>query len=171
MNRINYPQQLLHLVVFVFLQVLFLYKFILFDVAFGFFYVGFILFFPFGLSRSMTMSIAFLAGLIIDIFSNTPGIHTSACVLIAFIKDFWIDVSIRRSDEDIRVDWNELGLWGSVKYLLPLLLVHHIVIFTVENDGFSSFGLLSSKIFFSSIYSFVTILGLSILMAPKARRI
>ncbi len=171
MNRINFGQQSIHLVVFVFIQVLFLYKLILFDVAFGFFYVGFILFLPFGLSRSLTMTIAFFAGLLMDVFSNTPGIHASACVLLAFAKDFWLSIVIRRADEDFKLDWNELGLFGSIRYLLPLILVHHAVIFTIENDGFNGIGMLLSKILSSSIYSSVIILGLSILMAPKVRKI
>ncbi|MFY0605757.1 MAG: hypothetical protein JXR10_03520 [Cyclobacteriaceae bacterium] len=171
MNRINIGQQILHFVVFVIVQILLLYKFILFDIAFGFFYIGIILYIPFGLSRSLTMTVGFFIGLIMDIFSNTPGIHASACVFLAFTKDIWLTIVIRRADEDVKLDWNELGIFGSIQYLFPLILVHHAMIFTIENDGFDGFALLSAKIFFSSIYSFATILGLSILMAPKVRKI
>ncbi len=171
MLRINYPQQALHLVVFLILQVPFLYKLVLFDAAFGFFYVGFILFLPYRLSRSLAMGVAFLAGLTVDIFSNTPGIHASATILIAFIKDFWFGIVIDRSDDDIQLSWNELGVWGSVKYLLPLIFLHHGIIFSIENGGFNSFGFLFMKVMYSAVYSFVIVFALSFLIAPKTRRI
>lgn len=171
MIRINYLRQALHLIVFLMLQVPFLYKLVLFDRAFGFFYVGFVLLLPHGLNRSLTMVIAFFSGLIIDVFSNTPGIHASACVLIAFVKDSWFNIVMGTSDDDVYMDWNDLKIWGSVKFLLPLIFLHHLIIFTIENGGFNSFGFLFIKVLYSSIYSFAIVFGLTFLTAPKARRI
>ena len=171
MIRVNIQQQVLHFIVFLLIQIPFLYKLILFNSAFGFFYIGFILFLPYALNRSLTMVIAFLTGLIIDVFSNTPGIHASACILVAFMKDSWFNMMMGTSDDDVYLDWNELKIWGSIKYLLPLIFIHHTIIFAVENGGFNSFGFLFSKIIYSSLYSFIIVYGLSFLMAPKARRI
>ena len=170
MIRINYQQQILHFIVFLVLQIPFLYKMVLFDRAFGFFYVGFLLLLPFGLSRSLSMVIALVSGLVIDVFSNTPGIHASACILIVFIKDFWFRLTIEDSEDDVFLDWNELKIWGSIKYFLPLIFMHHFVIFTVENGGLSLFGLLFSKIIYSTAYTFILVVGMTFLMAPKARR-
>lgn len=171
MIRINYIQQAFNLIVFLLLQIPLLHKLILFDKAFGFFYIGFILFLPYGLNRSLTMVIAFFSGLIIDVFSNTPGIHASACIFLAFSKDFWYNMVMGVSDDDVYLDWNNLKIWGSVGYLFPLIFIHHLIIFTIENGGFNSFGLLLSKIVYSSIYNFIVIFGLSFLTSPKARRI
>lgn len=171
MIRIDYKQQVYYLIAFVIMQIPLLYKLVLFDVAFGFFYVGFIMFLPYGMSRSLSMIIAFFTGLVIDVFSNTPGIHASACILIAFIKDFWHDVIKGESDDDVNVDWNELGFVGSFGYLLPLIFIHHSMIFTIENEGFNGFGLLVSKIIYSTLYSFVLVFGISFLMAPSKRNL
>lgn len=170
MIRINYARQITHLFVFLILQIPFLYKLVLFDKAFGFFYIGFILFFPYGFNRSITMSTAFVTGLIIDMFSNTPGIHASACILIAFVKDGWFRWMIG-ADDDVDLSWNELKVWGSVKYLLPLIFLHHLLIFTIENGGLDAFGILFGKILYSSLYSFIVVFGLSFLLAPKIRRV
>lgn len=170
MIRINYIKQAVHLLVFLVIQIPFLHKFILFDKAFGFFYLGFILFLPLGLNRNLTMVVAFLTGLIIDVFSNTPGIHASATVLIAFAKDYWYQAAIGDWDDNANISWNDLGGWGSVKFLLPLIFVHHFLIFTLENNGFSEFFVLMNKILLSSAYTFVTVFGLSLLMAPTERR-
>ncbi len=171
MLRINYPQQALHLAVFLILQIPFLYKLVLFNSAFGFFYVGFILFLPYGLNRSLGMTVALGTGLVVDIFSNTPGIHASATIFIAFIKDFWFNLTIDNSDDEIQLSWNELGLLGSIKYLYPLIFMHHMIIFSIENGGFNSFGFLFTKVIYSATYSFLIIFALSFLIAPKTRRV
>lgn len=171
MIRINFRQQALHLFVFLILQIPLLFKLVLFDKAFGFFYIGFLLFLPHGLSRTYSMLIAFVTGLIIDVFSNTPGIHASACIFLVFAKDFWHDFIMGSSDDDVYINFNELGVIGSLGYLLPLTFIHHLIIFTVENGGFQSFGMLTLKVFYSSIYTFVIVFALSFLMAPKVRRV
>lgn len=171
MNRINFQQQAIHLGIFVLLQIPMLYRLVLFDKAFGFFYVGFLLFLPYGLSRSVSMVIAFFTGLLIDVFSNTPGIHASACIFLVFVKDFWFNLSQGVPDENLSLDWNELKVTGTITYLFPLVLVHHFTVFTVENGGFALPGLLLSKVFLSALYSWVLIVAFSFLAAPQRRRL
>ncbi|MFY0600354.1 MAG: hypothetical protein JXR03_11845 [Cyclobacteriaceae bacterium] len=169
MIRINYSRQITYLVAFLLVQLPLLYKFIVFDVAFGFFYVGFVLFLPLGVNRNITMIIALLSGLLIDVFSSTPGIHASACIFIALIKDYWYVASIGEYEDDINLSWIQLKIWGSIKFLLPLIFAHHLIIFVVENGGFSDFFTLVKKIIMSSLYTFVTILGISLLTSPRQR--
>ena len=169
MIRVNHQRQLIHLVVFVLLQIPLIHKFILFDVAFGFFYVGFVLFLPLQVNKSLAMIIGFFTGLLIDVFSSTPGIHAAACVLIAFVKDYWYAVAVGDSDEDVNISWNNLKGVGSVAFLLPLLFIHHSIIFIIENDGLGRFLHLFYKIGLSSIYSFIVIFFISLMLAPKER--
>ncbi len=170
MIRINYLRQVGHFVAFVLFQLPLLYKFILFNTAFGFFYVGFILLLPLGLNRNISMIIALITGLLIDIFSNTPGIHASACVFIALTKDYWYMFSIGEIEDQTNISWNQLKIWGSVRFLLPLIAAHHLIIFTVENGGLSDFFYLMQKVILSSLYTFITVFGISLLLAPKERR-
>lgn len=169
MIRINYSRQVINLIAFLIIQLPLLYNFILFDTAFGFFYIGFILFLPLGLNRNITMVIALVSGLMVDVFSNTPGIHSSACIFIALIKDYWYLATIGEYEDDINLTWNQLKIWGSVKFLFPLVMIHHLLIFSIENGGFSNFYILFNKTIFSSVYSFVIISGISLLLAPRER--
>lgn len=169
MIRINYSRQIINAIAFLVIQLPLLYNFILFDIAFGFFYVGFIFFLPLGLNRNISMIIALLSGLLVDVFSNTPGIHASACVFIALIKDYWYLATIGEYEDDINLSWNQLKIWGSIKFILPLIFAHHLIIFSIENGGFNSFFPLLSKIVFSSIYSLVIIFGISLIIAPRER--
>lgn len=170
MIRINYPRQIGHFIAFVIFQLPLLYKFILFNSAFGFFYVGFILLLPLGLNRNWAMIVAILTGLLIDIFSNTPGIHAAACVFIAFTKDYWYMFSMGEIEDQSNLSWNDLKMWGSIRFLFPLIFAHHMIIFAVENGGLMDFFFLFKKIIFSSIYTFITVFGIILLLAPKERR-
>ena len=53
-----------------------------------YFYVYIILIMPLSLNVSIQLLIAFFAGLIIDVFSNTWGMHAAATTLVAFIRPY-----------------------------------------------------------------------------------
>ncbi|HRF92087.1 MAG TPA: rod shape-determining protein MreD, partial [Bacteroides graminisolvens] len=83
---INYIYRILWFVGLVLLQVLILNNIHLAGYATPFLYTYFILKFPSSVSRNELLLWAFFLGLIIDIFSNTPGINASATVLMAFVR-------------------------------------------------------------------------------------
>ena len=170
MNRVNVREQILNFVLLLLVQLPLVHRITFFDKAFGFFYVGFILLLPSTLSRTYLMLIGFLSGLAVDIFSSTPGIHASACVLIMFLRNFWLNI--------IDDDWKELTNLnivslrkiGFVLYLLPLVFIHHVIIFLVENGGFHLFNLTLSKVFFSTIFSTFIIVVINFLITSNRRR-
>ena len=51
-------------------------------------YILFIILLPFETPKVLLLVLAFLMGLIIDLFLGTPGVHTSATVLMAFFRPF-----------------------------------------------------------------------------------
>ncbi len=170
MIRVNYISQVKNLAIFLLLQIPVLYRLVFFDIAFGFFYAGFLLLLPYGMNRSLVMLIGLATGLIIDIFSNTPGIHAAACVFVTFIKDSWYNVANEHSDDDVELTVSAIGFWGFTKYGFPLIFIHHCIIFIIENGGLNNFWLLSGKIFYSSILSFLIILTIGFLLSSRKQR-
>jgi hypothetical protein len=116
------------------------------------------------------MLIAFFTGLLIDVFSSTPGIHASACVLVVFFKDYWFIASIGDPEDEINIGFDSIGLWGLIKYTFPLILVHHFMLFIIENGGFILSGALFIKSLMSGLYSLVVIISIAYLIAPKTQR-
>jgi len=171
MNRVSTREQILNAVFLFVIQLPLIYRIILFDRAFAFFYIGFLVLLPMSLSRSYLMLIGFVSGLIVDIFSNTPGIHASACVFIMFIRNFWLKVVTDDSDEISNLNVSTLKRSGFVFFMVPLVFVHHFILFTVENGGFHLFNLVISKIFFSTIFSSAIIFLVSFLTGSRRRRI
>jgi hypothetical protein len=170
MNRIDLRYQLWLFGLLVVMQVPLLYKYILFDVAFGFIYVGFLAFIPFRTPPTIQLSIGFLIGLVMDIFSNTPGMHASASVLIMFVKDYWLVFVAEDPEEEVNTSVVTLGSIPSFLYLLPLILTHHLIIFSVEYGRIAGFGNVFFKIIWSALLSFVTIYIINFLIAPRKRR-
>ena len=73
-------------IVVVFLQVTIGNSIHLLGVAIPFLYIYFIIRLPLSLSVNWTLTLAFILGLVIDIFSNTPGMNALACTVVAFLR-------------------------------------------------------------------------------------
>ena len=170
MSRLSIREQVLNLILLFLVQLPLVHRITLFDRAFAFFYVGFLLLLPRTLSRSYLMIIGFLSGLLVDAFTNTPGIHASASVAVMFMRNFWLSVVSDDSQELTNLNMTSLKRSGFIYFTFPLVFLHHFLIFVIENGGFHLFGQLFSKIFFSSIFSTVIIFIISLIVSPVRRR-
>jgi len=91
-------------------------------------YYLFILWLPFSISRLWLIFIAFITGLILDYFMVTPGLHAAACVLIAYIRPFVINILTPkdiagfnyREPSAIAMGWTPFAV-----YVFILTLLHH----------------------------------------------
>ncbi len=170
MIRVSIKEQILNFIMLLVIQLPLIHRIVLLEKAFGFFYVGFLLLLPTTLSRSRLMLIAFVSGLLVDVFSDTPGIHAGASVFIMFIRNFWLSVVNDDSKELVNVNMSSLKKSGFIYFLFPLVFIHHLLIFSLENGGFHHFGMLMEKVFFSSVFSFVIIFVINFLVAPNRQR-
>ncbi len=88
---INLLRGLVYFVVLVLIQALILNNIHFLRIATPFLYLYFIIKMPVGTSRDLVVLFSFLIGLVIDMFSNTPGMHAAACTLAGFIPDRIVD--------------------------------------------------------------------------------
>lgn len=97
-------------------------------------YVLFILLLPFDTPKWVLLLTAFFLGLSIDIFSDTPGMHAAASVLMAFIRPNLLAIITQREEIESRdePDINKLGLVRFSLYALVLVLIHHTFLFLIE---------------------------------------
>ncbi len=170
MNRVNIREQVSNFIALFVIQLPMLYRITLLDRAFGFFYIGFLILLPFRLSRSYLLVAGFFAGLIVDMFSNTPGIHAGACVFVMYIRDLWLKIVVDDTEDLTNINYISIKKTGFILYAFPLVLVHHLVIFLVENGGLYLFVNLITKTILSALFSFIIIFVLNYLIVPKPRR-
>ena len=151
--------QIIRFLAYTGIQVILLRNLVIFDVAFCFVYIGFLLFLPIEMERPVLMLIGFVSGLSIDIFYNSLGIHAASMVLIGFIRPTWINTLTPQGgyDTGIRPTLDRMGFVWFVAYTFPLVFIHHLAIFYIEAGGFSMFFFTLVKVFSSAIFTFLVL--------------
>ncbi len=169
MSRKMIIRGVLYFLILVVIQIPLLHNWVLFDLAFPFHYIGFILLLPPSFKVGRLLVLAFIVGLVIDIFSNTPGVHASASVVVAYLRMSWLGFAIDSSDEEMDLTITYLGTRKFTLFVFPLVFIHHFILFTLENEGFRWAGLLFSKILWSSLFSYFLI-WLTVLLTSSTKR-
>lgn len=153
------------------LQVIFVRGLVLFNTAFCFVYVAFLLLLPVETSRMVLILIGFGLGFSIDIFYDSLGTHAAASVFIMFIRNSWLNVLTPQGgyDPGSRPSIYLNGFNWFLVYIIPLLLIHHGILFFVEAGGFGLFGFTLLKILGSVILSALVIVLVQYLFPVRSR--
>ena len=173
MTRNNIILQLLIFVVYLLIQVFFFEDIVLFNRAFCFIYVGFILLLPIEIPLMNLLLLAFVSGLSIDIFYNSLGMHAASILLLAFLRPYWISMITPRGgyEEVFAPTIKEMSFGWFLTYALPLIGIHHFVLFFIEAGGLGNGWFIIIKVLSSTIFSFVILVIAQMLFYPKRRLI
>jgi hypothetical protein len=171
MNGRNFAAQLISFFLFIALQIFFVRNLVLFDVAFCFAYIGFLLLLPFEIGVINLMLIGFSTGLIVDIFYDSLGLHTFACVLVTYIRNSFINLITPKGGLDNIPNPNLAKMghnWFAI-YAITLIFVHHFTLFFIEAGGFNLFFFTISKVIASTIFTYTLIVIVQFLFYPSKR--
>ena len=160
-------------VLFIFVQVFILFKIPpLHRFITPYLYYLYILWLPFNWSRAWLMTIAFLYGLCLDYFTLTPGLHAAACVLIAYLRPFVINLLISQEGADksyASPSITSMGWAPYFTYILVLTLFHHIYLVFLEWMSFGTLLYFLGKVAGTSAVSMLLILLTELLFYRKER--
>jgi hypothetical protein len=161
--------QVLLFFVYLMAQVLLFKRLVLFNTSFCFLYVGFILLLPNETNNMVLMIIAFLLGFCVDIFYDSLGLHAFALVMVAYIRNYWLNAITPQGGYDSNMSPSLAlnGLQWFLVYTLPLVFVHHAVLFFVEAGGFDLFWFTMLKIIASLLFTTSILLMLQFLGSPR----
>jgi hypothetical protein len=158
--------------VYVLAQVMLLKNLVLFDSAFCFLYVAFILLLPFELSTVLIILIGFFVGFTIDIFYSSMGLHAFTTVLMSYLRNYWLSVITPQGGYDIgnspTIATN--GVQWFLVYTIPLVFIHHFILFFLEASNFDTFWFTMLKIISSLLFTMTVIVLLQFLV-PQRRKI
>jgi rod shape-determining protein MreD len=123
-------------------------------------YIMFILLLPIDIPSWLLLILSFVTGLIIDFFSGSPGMHTSATVLVAFIRPYILRIVSPSDGYESGSDPSMLsyGFRWFFFYALLVVLVHHTALFYLEVFRFAEFFRTMLRVLLSSIFSMTFIL-------------
>lgn len=173
MNSKNLILQLFYFILYIFLQIMFMKNLVLFDKAFCFIYIGFLLLLPFETNKVLLLIWGFVIGFFIDIFYDSLGIHMAASVLMVYLRSYWINLITPRGGYEVGMEptLKLMKFEWFATYSLPLIFVHHFALFYIETGGFSLFFFTFVKVVSSVVFTFVTIVLLQYLFYPSRRTI
>lgn len=123
-------------------------------------YVMFILLLPVEIPAWLLLLLSFVSGAVIDYFSGSPGMHSSATVLAGFVRPYVLRVISPRDGYDPNSDPSMLtyGFRWFLIYTLLIVLVHHTALFYLEVFRLSEFFRTFLRVLFSSVFSITFIL-------------
>jgi hypothetical protein len=128
-------KNIFRLIVFILVQVYILDKIHLHRFVIPVLYFLFILWLPFSLTRISLLFIGFVTGLTLDYFTNTPGLHAAACVLIAYARPFIINLLIPKDTAEFNYrepSPRAMGWAPYTVYAFVLTLLHHSYLYLLE---------------------------------------
>jgi len=104
-------------------------------------YVLFVLVLPVKFPRSAVLTLSFLLGLIIDMFTDTAGMHAAATVLMAYVRPAVFRFYAPRDGYEAEAvpGIRSFGIQWFVIYSITLVLIHHLALFFIEVFRFSDF--------------------------------
>ena len=166
-------KNIIRFILFILVQVFVLDQIRLHQMVTPYLYFLFILWLPFNINRSALLVVAFLLGFSIDSFRHTPGFHAAACVLIAYIRPFLINILIPQEGAD--TNYNEPsvqslgGLLAYMVYAGVLALIHNIWLFILESWQFGDLGYFFIKTLLSTAICLLLILITELIFPRKQR--
>ena len=114
-------------------QVLVFGRIHLFHYATPLFYVYFVAMFPRNYPKWSVLLWSFLLGLIIDIFSNTPGLAAASLTVIAAIQPYYLELYVPRDSADnLKPSMKTLGPVKFAYYIVPIVLVYCLLFYSLE---------------------------------------
>ena len=122
-------------------------------------YLIFLIVFPLTYNKSLFYIYIFIAGLILDFFSNTYGIITFSLLLCAWFRPYFLKFSfghfdaskVRKTAEYIK----ETSLYQKLTFLILMYLNHQFLLFSVEAFSFEKLDWIIKKTLISTIISII----------------
>ena len=146
---------LLRFIFLVFTQVFLLKNISLYNLSTPYLYILFILLLPFEIPNILLFLLAFLIGLTIDAFYDTPGLHAAACVVLAFVRILFISITVQKDgfDNEPEPTLSVMGFRWFFTYALLLTLAHHFFLLNLEVFRISEIQYTLTRFVLSSIFT------------------
>jgi hypothetical protein len=156
MSRISIIQ-IISFFIYLFYQVLILKNIVLFHTSFCFLYVAYLFFLPVDSNPLFLMVAGFLMGAAIDVFYDSLGLHAFACVFVMYARNYWLSLITPQGGYDSN-DTPSIAAHGMqwfLVYTIPLVFLHHAVLFYIEAGGFTMFWFTLWKVITSTLFTAV----------------
>lgn len=143
---------------------------ILFNVALPLVFIYLIISLPVTLSTNWSLTIGFVTGLAVDIFSDTPGMNALACTTLAFVRKPVYHLYMSFDDDlmGMRPSIATMGSAAYFKYMLTMVFIYCFMLFAIEAFQFFNFRLMLMRTIFSTLFTFIIIYAIDSLSFKRS---
>lgn len=123
---------------------------------------------PVEIHRVAQIFLGFVAGLVVDIFSNTPGMHALTATTIMFFRDPILHLYV--SDPEYkagRVCSSRIGFPSYFRFVLTMVLIHSCMLYIIESLSLFNFLILFLKVLISTVLTLVIATALELVTVNK----
>ena len=156
-------------IVFLSLQVLIFNNINLFGYINPYPYVLFIILYPVNSNKSVLLLGSFFLGLMLDIFCDSGGVHTTASIVLAFLRPTLFRFSFGLSYEYQTVKIADKMSPERITLLLLAILIHHFILFYLEYFRLGLLFTILSRTVVSTLFTFTICLLIVYLIKPNKR--
>ena len=132
-------------------------------------YILFIILYPANNNRTLFVFLAFLLGLSVDLFSDSGGVHAAACVTVAYIRPVFLKFSFGTVYDYQSIKFDQIDFGNKLTYFSALVIIHQLIMFSLEIFNISKIILILQKTLFSGIFTIILCLIVSILFSQKRK--
>lgn len=158
-------------VLLVLVQVLICNHIMLFHLAVPFIFIYFILRLPIGMSQIAVLTVSFFMGFLVDLFSDTPGVNSLSCTILAAIKPTVFYAYVARDDKTKRIvpAIVTVGWQAYSKFALTMSLIFCFLVFTIEFMSFAGVEEILLMTVASSLLTFALVIAMDSLMNANVK--
>jgi rod shape-determining protein MreD len=156
----DWTKQIGRYIIVMVLQVLLFNQLQLWGLCHPYIYILCLLMMPITLPHSVDMLIGAAVGLVMDVFCNSLGIHTAACILLMFIRPYLLGGILNDKDRlNEQISLQATGMEAFLKYIVTLVLIHHLTVFMLAAWSLTHIGFVLEETLVSSLITILIIFG------------
>lgn len=132
-------------------------------------YLLFIILYPVNGNRAGLLVASFLLGLTMDIFSNSGGVHATACLTLAYLRPSIFKFSFGISYEYQTIKLNDVLTPERFSFILLSVIIHHFILFILEAFQVSFFLDILIRALLSTVFTIISCIIIIYLIKPNKR--
>ncbi|SHL74480.1 rod shape-determining protein MreD [Flavobacterium flevense] len=132
-------------------------------------YILFIILYPVNSNKPSLLISSFLLGLTMDFFSNSGGIHATACLILAFYRPYLFKFAFGVSYEYQTIKLNESLTPERFSFILLAVVIHHFTLFILEAFQVSFIWDILIRTLLSTVFTIISCIIIIYLIKPNKR--
>ena len=132
-------------------------------------YILFILLYPVNSNKSGLLIASFCLGLVVDLFSNSGGIHAASCLILAYVRPTFFKFAFGLSYEYQTVKINDRLSPERFTFILISISTHHLILFLLEYFKFSFILSALLRTILSAIFTLIVSILIIYIFKPNKK--